>query len=45
MKVALMDIETSSPRMRMTTVIIRFGRHVMNNHHTEPTLLVSTYEW
>ena len=30
--------------MRMATIIIHIGRHVMNNHRTEPTPLMSTYE-
>ena len=41
----LVDIESTSLRIRTTTAITRIDRHVTKNHHTEPTLLVSTYEW
>ena len=40
----LVDIESTSPRMRTVTVIIRIDRLVPNNHRTVPTLVMSTYE-
>ena len=40
----LVDIESTSPRMRTATVIMRIDRHVPNNHRTVPTLVMSTYE-
>ena len=39
-----MDIDIIPLWMRTATVIIHIDRHVTNNHCTEPTLLVSTYE-
>ena len=39
-----MDIESISLWMRTATLIFHIDRHVTNNHRTEPTLLVSTYE-
>ena len=44
MESPLVDIETTSLRMRMAAVTIRNYRHVTNNHRTQPMLLVSLYE-
>ena len=44
MESPLMDIESTSVRMRMAAVIIHNDRHVTKNQRTQPLQLMSTYE-